>query len=562
MLTSVHIENIALIKSLDISFDSGFSAFTGETGAGKSIVIDSIGMVCGAKVGKELIRSGETEARVEGLFSDFSEKTLAALRENGIFPDEDGCLYIVRSLSLDGKSTVTANGKRIPLSLLRTVSPYLLNLHGQHDNAMLLDAEKHIDILDSFAENDAERTEYARLYVEWCDLGKQIEALSTDEKEKKRKIDILKFQIAEIRDAKLSDGEEEKLRDEKNRLRHSEKIQKNASLCYSHLYESVTGLSAVDSVERAKSAMQALSGIIPEADELAARLETVKYELIDIAETAGDFADEGEADPTAALDKIEARLDKIAKLCSRYGADIAEVKRFCEECEKQLEDTELSEERLVELNKARAQTHDRLLVAANALTETRKRAAERLSKAVENELAYLDMRSTRFEVRFTSCAEPTPRGIEKAEFLLRTNSGEGFAPLAKTASGGELSRVMLALKSVLADKDGADTLIFDEIDTGISGSTSRRIGRKLHALSNGRRVLCVTHSAQVASLADTHFKIEKHTVDGRTITEVRRLCGEERVREIARIISGMEVTPASLDSARELIENIDADATV
>lgn len=560
MLTSVHIENIALIKSLDVSFDSGFSAFTGETGAGKSIVVDSIGIVCGAKVGKELIRNGETEARVEGLFSDFSEKTLAALSENGISPDEDGCLYIVRSLSVDGKSNVTVNGKRIPLSLLRSISPYLLNLHGQHDNAVLLDAEKHLDILDSFAENDDARAAYAAEYTEWCDICKQIEALSTDEKEKKRKIDILKFQIAEIRDAKLSDGEEEKLRAEKNRLRHSEKINKNASLCYSHLYESASGLSAVDSVERARAAMLALSGIIPESDDLASRLETVKYELVDIAETAADFADEGETDPTAALDKIEARLDKIAKLCSRYGADIAEVRRFCEECEKQLQDTELSEERLAELNKAKERTYDRLLSAAKTLSDTRKSAAERLSKEVESELSYLDMKSTRFEVRFVPCAEPTARGIEKTEFLLRTNSGEGFAPLSKTASGGELSRVMLALKSVLADKDGADTLIFDEIDTGISGSTSRRIGRKLHALSQGRCVLCVTHSAQVASLADTHYKIEKHISDGRTLTEVRKLSGEERVREIARIISGMEVTPASLDSARELIENSDADA--
>lgn len=560
MLTSVHIENIALIKSLDVSFDSGFSAFTGETGAGKSIVIDSIGMVCGAKVGKELIRNGETEARVEGLFSDFSEKTLAALSENGISPDEDGCLYIVRSLSVDGKSNVTVNGKRIPLSLLRSVSPYLLNLHGQHDNAVLLDAEKHLDILDSFAENDDARSAYVAEYTEWRDLCKRIDELSSDEKEKKRKIDILKFQIAEIRDAKLSDGEEEKLRAEKNRLRHSEKINKNASLCYSHLYESTSGLSAVDSVERARAAMLALSGIIPEADDLASRLETVKYELVDIAETAADFADEGETDPTAALDKIEARLDKIAKLCSRYGADIAEVRRFCEECEKQLQDTELSEEHLAELKKAEERTYERLLSAAKALSDTRKSAAERLSKEVESELSYLDMRSTRFDVRFVPCTEPTARGTEKAEFLLRTNSGEGFAPLSKTASGGELSRVMLALKSVLADKEGADTLIFDEIDTGISGSTSRRIGRKLHALSQGRRVLCVTHSAQVASLADTHYKIEKHSTDGRTITEVRKLSGEERVREIARIISGMEVTPASLDSARELIENSDADA--
>lgn len=556
MLSSVHIENVALIKSLDISFANGFSAFTGETGAGKSIVIDAIGMVCGARIGKEILRTGEKEARVEAMFCDLSDKAKERLAACEIFPDEDGCVFAVRTLNDEGKSTASVNGKKIPLTMLRAASSALVNIHGQHDNADLLDEEKHIAVLDSFAENDGVRGEYDACYACYRAASEKLRALTLDDKEKKRRIDILKFQIAEIKDAKLKEGEEEKLTAEKNRLRHSEKINKNASLCYSLLYESTAGLSAADSVERAKSAMDALSDIIPEAGALAERLDSVKYELIDIAETAHDFTDDG-GDPTAALDRIEARLDKISRLCSRYGADIKEVNAFCSECEKELGDIELSEEKKAELEKERDKAKDALKKAAKRLYASRVEAAKVLCAQIEKELAYLDMRSARFDVQFEPCEDFTPSGSEKARFLIRTNSGEGFHSLAKTASGGELSRVMLALKSAFSDKDGADTLIFDEIDTGISGSTSRRIGLKLRALAEGKQVFCVTHSAQVASLSNRHFKVAKTTEKDRTVTNVSALSPEEKEYEIARIISGMDVTDAALRSARELIENTD-----
>lgn len=557
MLASVHIENIALIKSLSIDFLRGFSAFTGETGAGKSIVIDSIGMACGAKVTKDIIRTGENEARVEALFCELSEPAEKNCARLGIFPDEDGCIFVTRSLGTDGKSIVTVNGKRIPQSLLREFAPFLINIHGQHDNADLLHPEKHIHILDAFAGNEVQRSEYAEKYAQYCDIKKSIEQLSVDDMEKKRLTDILKYQIDEIKAAKLKDGEEEKLKAEKNRLRFSEKINKNASICYRSLYDSENGRSAADCVERAISAMNELDGIVEGASSLAERLENVKYEIIDIAETANDFCDEISDDPTAALDRIESRLDKISRLCSRYGADIASVNLFCEECEKKLSDIELSDEKIKELEKLKKDIEKQLAHSAEELFKTREAAAEKLSHGIEGELLYLDMKSAGFKTEFTSLPDFSPEGRERAEFLIKTNSGEGFHALSKTASGGELSRIMLAIKSVLSEKDGAGTLIFDEIDTGISGSTSRRIGIKLKQLAEKKQIMCVTHSAQVASLADCHYKISKYSEGERTFTGVETLSYDDRVREIARIISGMDISEASIKSAKELIEGID-----
>ncbi len=557
MLSSVHIENIALIKSLDINFNNGFSAFTGETGAGKSIVIDAIGMACGAKISKEIIRTGESEARVEALFCDITDQICEKCRELGIFPDEDGCLFVVRTLNTDGKSNVSVNGKRIPLSLLRDFASLMVNIHGQHDNADLLKEEKHIGILDSFAENEFEKNQYSETYRRFCDIKRAISDLNVDEMEKKRMSDILKFQIEEIKSVKLKAGEEEKLLSEKKRLRYSEKINKNSNICYNCLYGSEVGTSAVESVERAIAAIDSLDGIVDGADKLSERLENVKVELLDIAETAIEYADDSESDPTAALDRIESRLDKISKLCSKYGADINAVLDFCENCEKKLSDIELSDEKIRELEKELKICTEKLASDASKLSESRKKASAKLCKEIEEQLLYLDMKNAKFSVNFDLLDEYTSDGNEKISFIIRTNSGEGFHSLSKTASGGELSRIMLAIKSVLASKDGAECLIFDEIDTGISGSTSRRIGIKLMNLAKKRQVLCVTHSAQVASLADEHFKISKFTKDDRTQTKVESLSYENRVSEIARIISGMDISEASLESAKELIDNRD-----
>ncbi len=557
MLSSIHIENIALIERLDISFSGGFSAFTGETGAGKSIVVDAIGMACGAKISKEIIRRGEQEARVEALFCDISEESLKKCEALGVYPDEDGCYFVTRTLNIDGKSTAKVNGRQIPLSLLREFSSEFINIHGQHDNASLLRSEKHLSILDAFADNEAILKNYRDAYAQYNSIRNEIDALSIDEKEKKRQSDILKFQIEEIRSAKLKKGEEEKLVAEKNKLRHSEKITTGSISCYKYLLEGVGALSAVDCVEKAKNAISSLSGIVESADSLTDRLDSVKYELIDIAEIANDLAGDIDEDPTKALDIIESRLDLISRLCSRYGADVSEVLAFCEECEKKLSDIEYSDVKIAELNKQLSKCREELLMFAERLTDSRRKAAVKLSKSIENELQYLDMKNARFEVGFEKSAYFNAEGCDVVEFLISTNNGEGFNSLSKTGSGGELSRIMLAMKTVLSSKDGVETMIFDEIDTGISGSTSRRIGMKLKSLAMQKQVLCVTHSAQVASLADCHYKVAKTSKDDRTTTFVKALDYDDRVLEIARIISGMDISEASIASAKELIDNFE-----
>ena len=557
MLSSVHIENIALIKSLDINFNNGFSSFTGETGAGKSIVIDAIGMACGAKVTKEIIRSGENEAKVEAIFTDVSSKIIEKCSSFGLSPDEDGMFYVVRTLNIDGKSNASVNGKRVPISLLRDFASLLINIHGQHDNADLLKDDKQLDILDAFSDVQFEKDEYLFAYKKYRDIEKQINELCIDDMEKKRQTDILKFQIDEIKSAKLKAGEEEKLLAEKKKLRYSEKITKNARICYSALYDGETGHSAVDCVERAIAAIDSLDGIVDGSEKLSERLEAVRSELIDIAETAIEYSDDTELDPTSALDRIESRLDKISKLCSKYGAEISDVLTFLESCEKKLSDIELSDTKIKELEKEKAKTYTELSALSEKLSQKRRAGGKKLSSLIENELRYLDMKSANFAVEFTPLYDFTTEGNEKITFMIRTNSGEGFNPLSKTASGGELSRIMLAIKTVLAEKDGAECLIFDEIDTGISGSTSRKIGIKLSALAQQKQVLCVTHSAQVASLADEHFKISKSTEADRTLTRVAILSYDERVSEIARIISGMDISDASRISAKELIDKKD-----
>lgn len=556
MLSSIHIENIALIKNLDIDFTRGFSAFTGETGAGKSIVVDAIGMVCGAKVQKEIIRKGEETAKVEAVFCDFSPECEKKLCELGISPDEDGILFVARALGADGKSTVKINGRTVPLSLLREGAAYFANIHGQHDNAELLRAEKHIGILDSFSENEELLSRYRASLAEYNRIKKEIETLSFDEKEKKRQTDILTFQIKEIKSANLKKGEEEKLLAQKNKLRYAEKITKNAHLTCALLYESDKGVSAVDSVERALTSVGALCDIVDGAQELRERLENIKYELIDISETVSDFTDGIDGDPTRALDVIESRLDVIGKLSAKYGESVDEILAFCEECEKKLSDMESSEDRLIELEKELEGAEKTLRNSAKALTDARITGGRTLCERIEEELKYLDMNGAAFKVSIVPSDSFTSSGADEIEFLIRTNSGEGFNSLARTASGGELARVMLAIKNVLAEKDGVDTLVFDEIDTGISGKTSRKIGIKLMSLSEGKQVFCVTHSAQIASLAKNHYKISKSSDGERTSTSVTLLAGEDRVREVARIISGIDLTEASLKTARELIENV------
>lgn len=561
MLTSLHIENIAVIKSADIDFSKGFTVLTGETGAGKSIIIDSIGLILGAKQSRELIRSGEENAEVSAIF-ELDQDTSNKLSELGISPDEDSMLMITRSIGLSGKSSVRINGRTIPMSLLRSAAACLIGIHGQHDNIALLDPEKHIGILDEYAGISYELSAYEKNYDRFCELTRRIAELSKNEREKAQRVEFLKFQIDEIQSAKLRPDEEEQLNQKRIQLQNSEKIAKLSKMVYSALYQNDKGTAALDKVKRSMNALDALSSVIPEAEGLSARLEAITYELEDIALTAEAFSDESDTDPTKMLDKLETRLDTIARLERKFGDTIPDVLAYLEKAQNELETIETSEEKLADCIAEREALLPLLSAQGAELSERRIEAAHSLEEKIIEELDYLDMKGISFSAGVKRRAETdngsefSRRGVDDVEFLISTNKGEPLKPLAKIASGGELSRIMLAIKSVLADRDNLGTLIFDEVDTGVSGKTSQKIGIKLRELArNGNsQVLCVTHSAQIAALADNHCLIAKDEVDGRISTTVKPLDIDGRVGEIARIMGGINITDKLIETAREMLD--------
>lgn len=552
MLSSVHIENIALITSLNIEFQKGFSVFTGETGAGKSIIIDSIGFALGNRADRDLIRSGEDSAFVEAFFCDLSEETLKKCADCGIEPDEDGCIFVRRTINTDGKGSVRINGRQVPISLLREISGFLVNIHGQHHNGELLNPDKHIGILDAYGEISSELSAYCEVYSEYTELRKKLSSLEIDEKEKKRRIDILRFQIDEIKKAKLKKGEEEELNFEKNKIRNLEKISKNINTAYDALYGG--NGSVTEKIDRAVNAVKAVSDIIPGADEYLEQLEDFKYRIMDIAELLYENIDGADEDPDTALDRIESRLDIIGKLKMKYGSDIDQILEYLKNCEAELSEIELSDVLSEEIKANIKNITPKLEKAAKTLTEKRTQAAKKMSKLIMEELKFLDMNGVKFEVSITE-VDYSAIGRDSVEFLVSTNAGEPFKSLSKTASGGELARLMLAIKCVIAEKDSVETMIFDEVDTGVSGKTSRKLGLKLLQISKDREVLCVTHSAQIASLGDSHFFVSKAEKAGRTSTSIAVLNDDERVDEVARIISGIGVTDPARQAAKELISN-------
>ena len=552
MLQSIHIENVALIKKLDIDLTPAFCAFTGETGAGKSIIIDSINVLCGAKVSKELIRNGEESLLVEGVFCDIGDRVLTKCNELGISIDDDGLLYISRSVKIDGKGIVRIGGKQVPLSILKELAPLLINIHGQHDNQELLIKEKHRKLLDFYAENSAVFNEYSSIFSEYCSIKRELDEINLDESEKLRRIEMLKFQINDISSLKLKSGEEEKLTEDKKRLLNIEKLAKNAAIVSDSLYGS--GVSACDSIDRAVDALRVLSRISDEYTPFIDTLADIKSTLIDIAETVNDGSYEEYDNPSVVLDKIESRLDDISKAKRKYGADIDEVLSFFDNAKKELDELENFDKHSEQLREKLNSCALKVKAAGSALTDSRINAAEALKQNIEKQLKYLDMPGVKFKVNILT--KPFSKdGADDVEFFIMTNSGEGYSPLSKTASGGELSRIMLAIKSVIAEKDGVDTLIFDEVDTGISGKTSRKIGLMLGEIAKVSQVLCVTHSAQICSAADSHYLVSKHTENERTTTSVRILDESSRVSETARIIAGIDITESALKAAKELIDN-------
>ncbi len=561
MLCSLHIENIAVIKSADIDFQKGFTVLTGETGAGKSIIIDSINLICGGKPSRDLIRSGEDTAMVSALFSSLDDNCRAALSELGITPDEEGMLMFSRTITESGKSVCKVNGRTIPVSLQREAVRHLIGIHGQHDNMALLQPENHLLYLDEFAAISEVLLEYRNIYDEFCKLEKRISELTENDRKKAQQLEFLKYQIREIEAAKLKDGEEEKLEERRIKLQNCEKIAQLSGTVYSLLYSNEKGNAAVDKIRRASRAIEALSPVISEGESMLARLEEICSELEDIAEVIDSLGEEAGDDPTAELDKVEGRLDEISKLERKYGDSVSEVLAFLDAAKKQLDDIEIAEERLNELTSEKEALKTILEKKAAELTKLRGDAAKLLSRRIVDELSYLDMGGVDFAVslerRVGDDGEVNycRNGTEDVEFLISANKGEPLKPLAKIASGGELSRIMLAIKSVLSEADSPRTLIFDEVDTGVSGKTSQKIGIKLRDLSIARecQVLCVTHSAQIAALAENHYLITKGEQDDRVSTSVRLLSKEERVGEVARIMGGINITERLMETAREMI---------
>lgn len=552
MLSTLHIDNIAVVKRLDIEFLQGMTVLTGETGAGKSIIIDSLNLISGARGDKELIRNGENKAEVSAIFSDIGEETQEKINELG-FECEDGTVFISRSLGLNS-STARVNGVPTTLGMLKKLSALLFGIHGQNDNALLLDSKNHITVLDTYAGNKELLKKYYVQYTEVLRLRRKLQELSNDVREQNRMSEILKFQIQDIDSVKLKKGEEEELEALALKLRGIERISKACSLV-SKALEGGKGMGAIYLTDRAASALESISDAVPEAEDLAKRLSDVRYELEDIAASIASFSEVGGDDPIKTLDKIETRLNAISKLKRKYGNTVEEILDFRNEASGKLEFLENADDIKVDLENELKDVENKAKIIAKELTESRRKAAHILSRKVCETLAFLDMPKVKFEASITALNDFSSTGCDNVEFLISANVGEPLLPMAKIASGGELARIMLSLKNEINQCDGIDTVVFDEIDTGISGKTSRKVGMKLKEIGKSSQVICVTHSAQIASLANNHLFVSKAENNGRTESTVSLLTDNERINEIARILGGIEITKVQIAAAEEMIRD-------
>jgi len=554
MLRSLHIENVAVIRCADLELSQGFTALTGETGAGKSMIIDSINLLLGNRVSKEIIRSGEDSATVGAVFEEIPSHVCEMIAEMG-FSVPDGSLMLQRTLYRDGRSQARLDGRVITQTVQRELARLLISIHGQSDNQKLLQKSSHRQLVDDYARPTEEAAAYRESYNELQECRKRLAALTRDDAERMRLCEMLSYQIADIDSVKPKRGEEEKLARERDRLLCAEQINKQAGLAYRALRGGEKA-NAYDLIRRAQAAIRSLGGVLEGIDALSERLEATVAEIDDVAESVLSFSEEDMGDPTARIDKLESRLDAISKLKRKYGNSIDEVLAFRERAAAQLEELDSSDELRAELESKVKLLDDEARRRAALLTQKRCAAGEQITRAVTQSLAFLDMPKVRFSVSVAP-TELSESGADDVEFLIATNPGEPLLPMIKIASGGELSRIMLSLRSVLNDHDGASTVIFDEVDAGVSGKTSRKIGIKLKETSNTAQVLCVTHSAQIASLAHNHLRILKKERDGRAETEICLLDEDARVEEIARILGGIEVTAAQRDAAREMINEYD-----
>lgn len=553
MLEHLHIRNVALIKESEISFGDGLNILTGETGAGKSMIIDSLQFALGGRAGKDFLRHGEKQAAVEALFSVQSQALTEKLAENGIAPEEDGTLLITRTLSEAGKSVCRINGSTVTVGMLKEIAEDMIDIYGQHEHQSLLNPVKHIRLLDRFcgAGFSEAMEEYKNSRQRLKDLEKQLAILIGDESQREQRMDMLLFQKEEIEAAELREGEEDALLEQKKRLSSMERLIRLTGESITLLYDGDDRAPSAcdqlgDALAKLQEAAEYDAALSPLADALADGYAAVE----DCARELKREAEKQEADPEE-LERIEERLQLFYKLKRKYGGSIEAVLEFYEKAVQELEFLSNSSEKAAELSAKKAEEEKRLSALAETLTARRRATAEQVEEQIETALHDMEMKHARFHIQIEEKADWGADGKDKVEFLISANAGEPLKPLAKIASGGEMSRVMLALKTVLVDADEIGTFIFDEIDTGVSGRTARRVGEKMRFLGGKRQLLCITHLPQIAAMADNHFLIEKESDAGETVTRVTALDEEGAVREVARLMN--DVTETTLAAARELL---------
>ena len=558
MLSVLHIENIALIDRADLTFGPGFNVLTGETGAGKSIIIDAISAVIGERTSRDLIRTGEKAAQVAALFRDLPD--LPWFAENGVGPDENGELLIVRRIQADGRNLCRVAGVPCTVAQLKVLGSQLIDIHGQHDGQQLLDETCHLGYLDSFGGLAPDLADYQAAYGSLAALQKQINSLQMNEAEKARRIDALRFQIGELERAGLRSGEEEELAERLTILRSADRITAAVRTAHDALAGSDDRAGAAELLAEAEEALGRVSQVAGEFGQLYQKLSDLRYGLEDVSVQLRDMRGAYAFSP-GELDQAESRADQLYRLKKKYGESVEAMLAYLDRCRGELESIEMAEDTIQKLKKQRKKAYARVKELAAALSERRRAAAETLKARIEAELRQLDMPKVRFETDFspkTNALGLDETGMDEVRFLMSANVGEGLKPIARVASGGELSRIMLALKNVLAENDSIMTLIFDEVDTGVSGRAAGRVAEKMSRLSRRCQVLCVTHLAQIAAMSDHHFAVSKAEREGRTFTNVDDLDREGRKRELARLTGGVHVSDAILQGAEELLREAES----
>lgn len=553
VLSQLYIENVAVIEKATIEFQKGFNILTGETGAGKSIIIDSMHGILGERTSKDMVRNGAESAFVSGLFTDLTDQAISKLRELGFEPEDDGSVLVQRTIQAEGKSTCRINGRPATVSALKELGKTLMNIHGQHESYHLLSPELHIHYIDESGDLNTLAKEYRSVYQELKQIQSEIGAYATDEAEKLRRIDLLTYQIEELEQANLRENEKEELMERKTTMMHAEKIASAITAAKAALDGDESFDGVLSTLTAITASLQDSEQYLPALNPIIQKLHELSYGLEDVSDALREQESQMEFDASELLE-IETRLDLLYRLSIKYGQTTEEMLAFLERCKQELIQINHSEETLIQLNETYEILKEKAIQLAKQLSDKRKKTAEQFTKKVKHELQFLNMPGIEFQVE----QERVPlnsNGCDKIQFLISVNPGEPAKPIAKIASGGELSRIMLAIQTVLSAHDDLDTMIFDEVDTGISGSAAQKVGLKLHEVSKYAQVICITHLAQIACLADYHLLIQKQVTNHKTYTQVIPLSKEAQTKEIARMIGGEAITPLLLQNAQEMIDS-------